>query len=357
VGAILAACGQGPVAPADGGSPDVAAPNDAASDAAADVAAVKCTPGQLRCTDDKVATQTCDESGNWDPGLACTNQTCVNGACAGVCAPGQTKCSGNTQQACDGSGNWATSTTCPVACCSGACVDTKTDVNNCGSCGATCGAGYACGTSYTAFTGAQPTNWVANGSATYDSGDNAAQLTDTGGGEAGTWIYAHPLTIDTATIQFDFYVGGGTGADGMAVMLEKDGTAALGASGGGFGISGLTGFAVELDTYDNAACLDASSNHIGIDTLVSCSGMPTALVENDSPGFTISDGAWHTMVVQIVNGAFTVTANNAAQFSSYTPSGWANGPYYLGFGGGTGGETNYHRVRNVSVKFDTGHCY
>jgi hypothetical protein len=325
-------------------------------ESAADIdASTKCTPGQTRCTDDKAGTQSCDESGNWDPALMCSNQTCVSGQCAGVCAQGQTQCSGNALQSCDGTGNWASSTTCPVACCSGACVDTNNDPSHCGS---TCPSGYACGTSYSAFTGTQPANWVANGSATYDSGDNAAQLTDLGTGEAGTWVYAHPIQIDSATIQFDFYIGGGTGADGMGLMLETDGPNALGGYGGALGIAGLDGFGVELDTYDNGECLDATANHTGIDSLASCgSGTPTALVENDAPGFTLGDGAWHTVVVQIDNGAFTVTAENTTQFSSYTPSGWSNGSYYLGFGGGTGGLTNYQRVRNVNVKFKTGHCY
>lgn len=347
----------------DAGGPDAApdASKDAPSsgDAAPDAPPVKCTPGDVRCTDDKGSTQTCDESGDWVAALTCSNQTCVAGKCQGVCGPGQTQCSGgNGVQSCDGSGNWGAATACPSACCGNACVDTKTDPNHCGSCGNVCGSGTTCGTSFTAFTGTQSANWTANGNATYDSGDNAAQLTDTNQSEAGTWVYDHALYIDDVTIQFDVYAGGGSGADGLAMMLETNGPNALGTLGGGLGVSGLSGFGVEMDYYNNAECGDASANHVSIDSLASCgSGSPTTLTENDSPGFTIADGNWHTMIVHVANGAFTVTGDGNSEFSGFTPSGWSNGNYYLGFGGGTGGLTNNQLVRNVSVKFTGGHCY
>jgi hypothetical protein len=357
VAATLVASCATPVVGPDGGVD--AAPVESGLDAAADVVdSGPCTPGQTRCSDSLIGVETCDTGGAWGNPVACAGQTCVAGACAGVCAPGDTQCAGADLQSCDATGNFATTQTCPVACCAGACVDTNSDPSNCGACGTTCTAGWACGKSFTAFTGTQSSNWTANGNATYDSTNNAAKLSDLVTYQAGTWVYDHPLYVDDVTVQFDFYVGGGTGADGMAVMFETDGTTALGTAGGGLAIAGLTGFGVELDEYDNATCLDASANHVAIDSLTACSaGPPTSLVENDSPGFTISDATWHTMNVHVANGAFTVTVGNATEFSSYTPSGWANGNYYLAFGGATGGATNVHSVRNVTVSFAAAHCY
>ncbi len=331
---------------------------DASGDVGSDAPPVKCTPGDIRCTDDESSTQTCDESGVWVPALTCTNQTCVAGKCVGVCAPGQGQCSGNGLESCDGTGNWSAPAACPDSCCGNACVDTKTDANHCGSCSNACGSGTTCGTSFTAFTGAQSANWTANGSAAYDTGSNAARMTDTGSGEAGTWIYGNAIYVDDVTIQFDFYAGGGTGADGLAMMLETNGTTALGNVGGGLGVAGLSGFGVEMDDYDNEECTDASANHVAIDSLDACGdGVPTTLSENDAPGFTIADGNWHTMIVHVQNGSFTVTGDGNTEFSAYPASGWSNGSYYLGFGGGTGGLTNNQMVRNVSVKFTAGHCY
>ncbi|HEY1953961.1 MAG TPA: hypothetical protein VGH28_00065, partial [Polyangiaceae bacterium] len=285
-------------------------------------------------------------------------QTCVNGACAGKCSQGQTQCSGNAIETCDATGNYAVSQTCAVACCNSACVDTATDTKNCGACGNACVTGATCGTGFSAFNGTQPANWNANGDATYDSGNQAAELTAAVATQAGAWVYQHALFVDTATIQFDFYAGGGDGADGLGLMLETNGPTAVGISGGGLGIAGLSGFGVELDTYDNEECMDDSSNHIAIDSLAACGdGAPTSLLVNDAPGFTLGDGAWHTVVVEIVSGAFTVTADNNGEVAAYTPTGWANASYYLGFGAGTGGQTNVHEVRNVSVTFATPHCY
>jgi Bacterial lectin len=184
--------------------------------------------------------------------------------------------------------------------------------------------------------------------------------------EAGSWVYDHEIAIDTVTIQFDFninavgaYDNGFGAGDGMGLMLETNGSTALGGGGGLMGISPLNGYAVEISEFDHEVCLDNSSNKIGIDSLASCTSgdVPDLLVVNTSPGITVGDGNWHTVVVQIDNGAFTVTADGHTESSGYTPSGWSNGSYYLGFGAGTGGAAAYHRVRNVKVTFQTPHCY
>jgi hypothetical protein len=126
----------------------------------------------------------------------------------------------------------------------------------------------------------------------------------------------------------------------------------------GLGMAGLNGYGVEIDEFNNNECLDSNANHIGIDMLGGCNtAFPNTLVVNNSPGFTVADGNWHTMIVNVTNGAFTVTANGTSQFTSYTPAGWTNMSYYFGFAGGTGGGWNYHRVRNVSVTYVTPHCY
>ena len=70
---------------------------------------------------------TCTASCAWEAvGAPCMNQTCVDGACAGVCAPGQTECApspANAVQTCDATGNWTTATPCMAGqmCVSGAC--------------------------------------------------------------------------------------------------------------------------------------------------------------------------------------------------------------------------------------------
>jgi hypothetical protein len=172
--------------------------------------------------------------------------------------------------------------------------------------------------------------------------------------------------IDAVTIQFDFSIGtdgasaGSFGlGDGMGMMLETNGKTAVGGGGGLMGISPLNGYGVEISEYDHEACLDNSSNKVGIDSLASCdSDYVPDLLAVSSPGANVSDGNWHTMAVTIDNGAFAVTVDGQSQSSlSYAPAGWSSGSYYLGFGGGTGGAAAYHRVRNVHVTYATPHCY
>ncbi len=333
---------------------DAIAPLDAKSDVVD--ASVACAPGQVRCTDSNLGLETCGANGTWGSAVGCGNLTCVNGQCV-PCQIGQTQCNGAALQVCS-EGAWVTSQTCPVSCCNSACVDTTTDTSNCGACGTTCGSGQACGASIAAFTGSQPPNWTANGSATYDANDNAAQLTDTGLSEAGSWVFDRAITVDDVTFQFDFYSGGGSGADGLAFMLESNGANALGGLGGGLGVAGLTGFGLEMDEYNNAECLDDTANHIAIDSLTSCGdGVPTSLVVNDAPNITVADGNWHTMVVHASGANFTVSADGVDQFGSYAPAGFTSGPWYFGFGAGTGGLANVHLVRNVSAKFAAPRCF
>jgi sulfatase modifying factor 1 len=73
------------------------------------------------------------------PVTTCSNQACVNGACAGVCIPGATACSANAVQTCAADGSWQTTAACAESCSDGGC----TTFPSCQGGGA--GAGTDCG--------------------------------------------------------------------------------------------------------------------------------------------------------------------------------------------------------------------
>jgi hypothetical protein len=77
--------------------------------------ALKCLLGETQCNGQQP--QRCGSNATWqNNGGPCTAQTCVQGACAGVCAPGQQECNGNNVWTCSGSGAYAESTTCAQTC-------------------------------------------------------------------------------------------------------------------------------------------------------------------------------------------------------------------------------------------------
>jgi formylglycine-generating enzyme required for sulfatase activity len=86
-------------------------------------------PGATTCSADRTTIVTCgpDLVSNI-PVAACPNQTCVAGACSGVCAPSQTRCEGQQPQSCGPDGQWQDN---------GACTASQTCID--GACGGVCG--------------------------------------------------------------------------------------------------------------------------------------------------------------------------------------------------------------------------
>jgi hypothetical protein len=264
----------------------------------------------------------------------------------------------------------------PIVCgdgglvCNGACIDPASDPKNCNGCGNVCSSGL-CGTSLAASMTSSPAGWLFNGTAVYNSFAPSAQLTAAGvTDQAGTFVYANAVKVDSMTVQFEFRIGleGGTRSDGMGFMIEQSGATAVGGIGSSLGMAGLTGFGVELDIYDNAICGDTSGDHVGVDDLAICDqseGTPTSLSEVDvTSTVDLGDTHWHTAIVAIDAGAVTLTIDGNVALTDVPLTGFqATAPYYIGFAGATGGLVlpdgggGYRQeVKNVLVTFATARC-
>ena len=202
----------------------------------------------------------CGSCGNICPAVAHGTGACVGGKCAiASCNNGYADCNLTVADGCE--------------------ANLGTDAKNCGVCGNSCSG--SCGTSVVASFATKPANWTFNGSAVYDANFKSGVLTDTNNNnEAGTIIFNDKIVVDRFTLDFDFQISAGSGADGMAFMIQQTGATAVGGTGSGFGVTGLSGYAVEFDTFNNGVlCGDADANHVGIDDLkpyISCNA-PTPL--------------------------------------------------------------------------------
>lgn len=100
----------------------------------------QCAPGATTCDGNGVST--CMNDGTWGAAAACVDQACVSGACVGACVPQSVTCAGTGVQTCDADGAWVDTMSCPFACaagqCTGVCVPASTQcvdaaVETCGT--------------------------------------------------------------------------------------------------------------------------------------------------------------------------------------------------------------------------------
>jgi formylglycine-generating enzyme required for sulfatase activity len=93
----------------------------------------QCTAAQTQCAGNVI--ETCS-NGYWTRQAYCLNQTCADGGCQGVCAPGQQQCTNGNLQSCDDQGQWGASWPCTTGACNpGSCAGATTTATSCASAG------------------------------------------------------------------------------------------------------------------------------------------------------------------------------------------------------------------------------
>lgn len=189
--------------------------------------------------------------------------------------------------------------------------------------------------------------WQLNGSAMMI--DNELQLTDADTqNQVGSAFWPVVQTdAQSLTATFDITIGDGTGADGLTLaVLDADLAEAtsVGEHGGALGWSGLPGFAVAIDTFQN-----------GFDPSYSTVGMVTGFSQLESDQLQWAEhsaavprlrGPFRHVEAVIADGRLTVTLDGV---SAVVAPAVLPHRMMVGFTAANGGRTDRHAVSGVSI--------
>jgi hypothetical protein len=205
------------------------------------------------------------------------------------------------------------------------------------------------GVSLTSAAGAVPPpggGWSYNGSAQVSGTGFDTDLTTAVTNQAGTVIYPRAVATtatSSLTVQFQFQVGGGTGANALTfdLLSPKTATTAVGGTGPGLGVSGLSGMALTFAT--SPVLGTASSNFFAVVTLSGTSGLSVYTARD--PVVQLRSGT-HTAEVTLSGGRIVAYLDGGEVASVPAPS---QASSLLAFSGSTGALTDMHAIRDVSV--------
>lgn len=200
--------------------------------------------------------------------------------------------------------------------------------------------------------------------ATMTHNDNAQmdgtdlRLTENTGWKKGSaFTQAYALTPNTVfSAFFEFSISGtGSGADGLAFVVQNDasGANAIGGVGGYIGYSGLTpSVVVEFDTFNNGAKDNQSANHVGIGVngstySAALAEAPFSLESDDSS----SRFAWvdYDGTALSVYLSETATKPGTELLSHNVSLNGLGGSGFFGFTAATGANWSDHRIKSFDL--------
>ncbi|GAA2769529.1 Ig-like domain-containing protein [Streptomyces showdoensis] len=192
-----------------------------------------------------------------------------------------------------------------------------------------------------------PNGWTYNGSARLSG--TSLELTPVQTYQRGSAVQATAVPSERLKARFTTTVGGGTGADGLALLLldaSRTTPKALAAnSGGSLGFAGLPGVAVTLDTYDNGVN-DPSSNFVAVATGGSGTTLTYAATATNVPNLRTGSHTVDAVVTATGRLQVSVDGTRVIDVAVTLPKN-----VLVGFGGTTGGRTDRHTVTGVRIGY------
>jgi hypothetical protein len=192
------------------------------------------------------------------------------------------------------------------------------------------------------FATAPGAGWFLGGDAIFDAAAQRVRLTAAAPNEAGSLFWTTPVAVTSMHARFRVLIGGGNGADGMALALTQTSDPTTGllptVGGVGLGYRGMTGVAVELDTYRNGS--EPNVEHVGF-----MRASDGAHIVYAAPPVMLDCNCVRTIDVWLKPGRVRVRVDDQPTLDeTIAPGDFTAGTYYLGFTASTGGRNNQHAV-------------
>ncbi|MEO6420053.1 MAG: MopE-related protein, partial [Polyangiaceae bacterium] len=190
-------------------------------------------------------------------------------------------------------------------------------------------------------------HWAAPGDALINDVAGWARLTEAANNKSGALWWNASYTFDHFDMSTTIWMQNtGSGADGMTfAWVPGTNVTAIGGGGGGYGFTGLGGFAVAIDTYQN-------SGDPGAPFLTIVNSANTRLITAAIPN--VRDGANHTLRVQLQSPNITVSIDGTVYVNNFAIPGYAPFAGHWGFTAATGGSAESHYVGTISMSFPDG---
>ena len=199
-------------------------------------------------------------------------------------------------------------------------------------------------------------SWHTEGTAYWDETNILLSLTPTQRYVVGSaFSVAQEVYAGSVDIQFSFFIGEGTGADGLSLtLLDVDRMSTfLGGTGCGIGYGGdapctpgpaLPGWTIEVDTFYNEGYDPTDLDHLTF-TFDGDVDEPFAWAELPE----MEDTGWHTINIRVQEPRVEIAVDGVVYIEQDIP-GFFDFEAYIGFTAGTGNLTNVHQIRDIIVK-------
>ncbi|MEL6343303.1 MAG: MopE-related protein [Myxococcota bacterium] len=184
-------------------------------------------------------------------------------------------------------------------------------------------------------------SWSLNGDATQttDLISGYISLTDAAASQSGSAFWEETVETVEFRATFSIEIGGGNGADGMAFLfLDETDATLVGDGGSKIGCHGMSGYAVEFDTYRSTTYSDPDDNHVAVIATDDFS-----VIDSDSSIEALSGSGAHDVEVEFNDGEIDVYFDGKNIISD-TISGYAITELMFGFSAGTGALYDEHIV-------------